>query len=155
MSGNICIAAGEHPSLTSDLGPFVAELAAEQRYFGPTGRCTPKASRALITNLAAPGGFRVLAMADQHVVGAVRVDEDGELFVAVLATHRGLGIGYCLAEAAIARATRLGHRSIVLRTTRRARAALRLGERLDGTVFDTGRGAIEVVVDLSTAPLTT
>lgn len=149
MLGAYCIATTDHPSLNSELERFLDELAAEQRYFGPSARCAPKPSRALLTGLRAGGGFRLVAVDRQRVIGAIRVDDRGELFVAVLASHRGGGLGRSLTEAAVAQARRRGHRSIVLRTTRRATAALRLGTRLGGTALVAEHGGLEVVIDLA------
>ena len=149
MHGAYCIAVADHPSLGSEFDRFVTDLCREQRYFGPSARCTPKPSRSLLAGLAASGGFRLVAVDSQRVIGAARVDEHGELYVAVLQSHRGAGIGGDLTVAAATIARQRGHSSLVLRTTRRARAALRLGERLGGTLLETEHGGLELIVDLT------
>ena len=111
-----------HPSLDDELERFFDDLHDEPRYFGPSASDNPKPFRSLVECAAATrwvsvGGAGVRTA----LVGVARVDEAGELFIAVTADRRGAGIGTTLGHAAVQRAACLGHRRVVLRTTRRHR----------------------------------
>jgi GNAT superfamily N-acetyltransferase len=138
-----------HPSLDDELDRFFDELHDEPRYFGPSASTNPKPFRSLVDALRRGDGFRLAALECGRVVGVARVDGAGELFIAVTADRRGAGIGTSLGHAAVQRAACLGHRRVVLRTSRRHRAARRVGEQLGGTIVERGRGRAEFVVEPS------
>lgn len=142
------IIAADHPSRDREVARFLAGLASEPRYFGPSAAANPKPFPSLIQALGAHGGFRLAAIEGGHVIGLVRVDEHGHAFIAVVPERRGAGIGTALGRAALDRAIRLGYTRIVLRTSRRSRAARRVGTALGCTVVDQGRGRTDLIVDL-------
>lgn len=146
--GGLRIVAADHPALDRRVGEFLAALATERRYFGPTASSNPKPFPSLLRLLGTPGGFRMAAVADGRVVALVRVDEVGNAHLAVLAGCRGQGIGTMLGRAALERAIALGYRRIVLRTWRRSRATRRIGEALGCVVVDGPRGRTDLIVDL-------
>jgi GNAT superfamily N-acetyltransferase len=136
-----------HPSLDDELDRFFDDLHDEPRYFGPSASDNPKPFRSLVESLRRRDGIRLAAMECGRVVGVARVDAGGELLIAVTADRRGNGIGTTLGHAAVQRAAYLGHRRVVLRTTRRHRAASRVGEHLGGTVVERTRGRTEFVLE--------
>jgi GNAT superfamily N-acetyltransferase len=145
--GGILVIDGLHPSLDGELARFFDELHDEPRYFGPSASTNPKPFRSLVEALRRRDGLRLAALECGRVVGVARVDGRGELFIAVTADRRGAGIGSTLGHAAVQRAACLGHRRVVLRTSRRSGAARRVGEHLGGTVVERGRGRTEFVVE--------
>lgn len=144
----ILIVAADHPSLVGDIDAFVDRLKREQRYFGPTGRANPKPFRSLIASLRERGGIRMAAVECGRIVGLARVDGAGELFLAVSSEHRNSGIGTALGRAMAERARDLHFTRLVLRSSRRSRAARRIGEQLGAVVVDRGRGRTDFILDL-------
>src|SRR3954453_10802786 len=138
-----------HPSLDVELDRFFEELRDERRYFGPSASDNPKPFRSLVESLRGGDGIKLAAMKRGRVVGVARVDAGGELLIAVTADRRGNGIGTTLGHAAVQRAACLGHRRVVLRTSRRHRAARRVGEHLGGTQVHRTRGKTEFVLEAS------
>ena len=145
----IRIAAADHPSLFGDIDAFLERLDAEQRYFGPTAKRNPKPTRSLLAALRGRGGFRMAALDDDQIIGLVRVDGSGELFLAVDDDYRGCGIGTELGRAAAIRARDLYYTRLVIRSTQRSRAVRRVGEELGCLVVDGRRGRIELIIDLA------
>lgn len=148
MADEICIAAADHPTLDGDVERFLQRLQAEERYFGPTARSNPKPSRSLIASLRGRGGFRMAAVECGHIIGLARLDGAGELFMAVDAEHRGMGVGTELGRAVARRARHLHYTRIVMRSTKRSRAARRVGEELGCVVVDGHRGRTDFILDL-------
>ncbi len=149
MTDTIVVAA-DHPSLDDQVATFVESVRDEPRYFGPTARRNPKPFPSLLTELQQRGGFRLAAMTDGRITGLVRVDDNGGVFIAVLAEHRGRGTGTLLLGAAIARAARLRFGRLELRSTRRSGAMRRLGDRLGCTAVDLGRGRVDLLLPVPT-----
>lgn len=145
----ILVVAADHPSLTGEIDAFLDRVRREQRYFGPTARANPKPSRALLAGLGARGGFKMAAVERGRIVALARVDEAGELFLTVAPEHRGRRIGTVLGRATVTRAVDLHHRRLVLRTSRRSRAARRVGEQLGAVVVELDRGRTELILDLA------
>ncbi len=142
------VIAADHPSLDRDVARFLAGLAREPRYFGPSAAANPKPFPSLIQSLGARGGFRLAAVECGRVIGLVRVDEHGHAYIAVVPERRGAGIGTALGRAALDRAIALGYTRIVLRTSRRSRAARKIGEALGCIVVEQGSGRTDLIVDL-------
>jgi len=140
---DIVIAPADHPSLGDGVADFVAGLRSEQRYFGPSARCNPKPFPSLIEELERPDGIRLAAVGADRVVGAVRVDDVGEAFVAVAMGRRGRGIGTSLLTAAVAHVP-AGRQRIMLRAGRRGSAIQRTAERLGAVAVDVGGGRVEL-----------
>ncbi len=140
------IVAVDHPSYGADIGRFLDTLRAESRYFGPSGRANPKPFPSLIAALGERGGFRIAAVECGRVVGLARVDGAGEMFMAVVADRRGRGIGTALGGACLERAAELHYRRIVMRTTRRSRAARRVAEQLGSLVVDHVHGRTDLIL---------
>jgi GNAT superfamily N-acetyltransferase len=136
-----------NPSLDDELERFFDDLHGEPRYFGPSASSNPKPFRSLVNALRRREGLRLAAVECGRVVGVARVDGAGELFIAVIADRRGAGIGTTLGHAAVQRAACLGQRRVVLKTSRRHRAARRVGEQLGGTIVERERGRADFVVD--------
>jgi GNAT superfamily N-acetyltransferase len=152
-SSVVCVAA-EHPSLDGEVAEFVAELRAERRFFGPSGSANPKPFPSLITELERnelerSGGFRLAAMSAGRVIGLVRVDEGGTVFIAVASDRRAQGVGTLLLTTALERAARLRYGRLVIRSSRRSRAVRRVGERLGCAVVDGDRGRTDVILSVS------
>jgi len=145
--GGITVVDALHPSLDEQLERFFHELHDEPRYFGPSASSNPKPFRSLVEALRRRDGFRLAALECGRVVGVARVDQAGEMFIAVTADRRGAGIGSTLGHAAVQRAAYLGHRRVVLRTTRRSGAARRVGEQLGGTIVERARGRADLVLE--------
>jgi GNAT superfamily N-acetyltransferase len=143
----IAIVAADHPSVHGELDRFFCDLRSEQRFFGPSASANPKPFPSLIEALAKRAGFRLVAVEHGRVIGAARVDPDGRLYLAVAPDRRGDGIGTLLGRAALERASTLGYRRIVLRTTRRSRAARRVGEQLGCVVVELAHGRTDMILD--------
>lgn len=143
------IVAADHPSLDRDVGRFLDELRRERRFFGPSARANPKPFPSQIRSLGAPGGFRLAAVDGTTVIGLIKVDDAGEVSVAVDPRWRGRGVGTALGQAALERAIELGYGRLVLRSTRRSRAARGVGEALGCTVVDVERGRTDLIIDLA------
>lgn len=148
MVAEICIAAADHPSLAGDIAAFLGRLQAEHRYFGPRARSNPKPTRSLIASLDESDGFRMAAVECGQIVGLARVDASGELFMAVDVEHRGRGIGSALGRAVAGRARQLDYTRVVMRSTRRSRAARRIGEELGCIVVEGHHGRTDFIIDL-------
>ena len=147
----IQVVAADHPSLDRDVDTFLSELAGEPRFFGPTAAANPKPFPSLIRALAERDGFRLAAVERGRVIALVRIDPAGRAYLAVAAERRGEGVGTLLGRAALDRAIRLGYTRIVLRSSRRSRAARRVGEALGCVVVEHGRGRTDLIVDLHTS----
>lgn len=150
----IRIAAADHPSLFGDIDAFIDRLQSEERYFGPSAKLNPKPTKSLLAALRGRGGFRMAALDDDRIVGLVRVDGSGELFLAVDGEYRGHGVGTELGRAAAMRARELFYTRLVIRSTQRSRAVRRVGEELGCLVVDGRRGRIELIIDLADAEQT-
>jgi GNAT superfamily N-acetyltransferase len=70
------------------------------------------------------------------------------VWVVVGADHRGRGVGTALAAAVVARSRALGYTRLVMRSSRRSRAALAMGASMGFTVVDLGRGRVDLILDL-------
>jgi GNAT superfamily N-acetyltransferase len=145
-SGGILVVDAMHPSLDCELDRFLGALHDEPRFFGPSASANPKPFPSLIEALRGRRGFRLAAVECGRVIGIARVDEVGELFIAVVRERRGAGVGTALGRAAMERAARLGYRRIVLRPTRRSRAANRVGQQLGCAVVERSRGRTDIVL---------
>ena len=62
--------------------------------------------------------------------------------------HRGRGVGRALAAAVVERSRALGYTRLVMRSSRRSRAALTMGASMGFTVVDLGRGRVDLILDL-------
>jgi GNAT superfamily N-acetyltransferase len=148
-SEDVSIVAAEHPSLDGEVAEFVALLRAERRFFGPSGSANPKPFPSLISQLEQGGGFRLAAMSAGRMIGLIRVDEQGSVFIAVASDHRGHGVGAALLTTALERAAHLQYGRLVIRSSRRSRAVRRVGERLGCVVVDGDRGRTDVILSVS------
>jgi GNAT superfamily N-acetyltransferase len=128
------IVAADHPSLDRDVEAFLANL--------------PFQRRSLSRGLSARGGFRLAAIECGRVVGLARVDERGELHLAVAVEQRRLGIGTQLGRAALERAIELDYSRVAMRTTRRSRAARCIGEAMGCIVVENARGTTDLIAHL-------
>lgn len=146
---DVRITPADHPSLDAGVARFADEVKAEPRYFGRPGDPGPKPFPSLIARVCSrESGFRIAALHEGRVVGLARVDDAGEVFVVVVADARGRGVGLALARALIDRARMDGCRRLVLRASRRSRAAVALAESMGFVVVDLGRGRIDLILDL-------
>src|SRR5262245_13106189 len=137
----------DHPSLDAEHQRFFEALRAEPRYFGPSASTNPKPYPSLIDALRSREGFRLAAVDHGRVVGLARVAPDGELFIAIVADRRGTGVGTALGRAMLQRAARSGHGRVVMRSSRRSRAARRVGTQLGGRAVDRPHGRTEMIFD--------
>lgn len=143
------IIAADHPSLDSGIARFADEIRTEPRYFGRPHGTGPKPFPSLIARACSrESGFRIAALHEGRVVGVARVDDDGEVFMVVVADARGRGVGLALARRMIDRARADGCSRLVLRASRRSRAAVALAESMGFVVVDLGRGRIDLILDL-------
>ena len=146
------VVSADHPSLDDLVDRFAARLRAEPRRFGTVAGANPKPTRSLVERICRRGdGLRVAALDDGDVVGLARVDASGEVWIAVVPEHRGTGIGTAMAVELVRRARAVGYTGLVLRSSRRSRAAVALGRAMGFTVVDRGRGRIDLVLDLAVA----
>lgn len=141
------IVAAEHPSLDHDVERFLDELRSETRRFGPSARTNPKPFGSLVSALGARSGLRLGVVECGRIIALVRVDDSGVVWLAVHGDHRGHGLGTELARVAVEHAIALGHPRLVLRTTRRSRAALRVSEKLGCRVVELDRGRTELMFE--------
>lgn len=137
----------DHPSFARDIDRFLDELRTEPRYFGPTASTNPKPFPSLIEALRGRGGFRLAAVESGRIVGLARIDGAGEMFLAVVADRRGSGIGVALCRRALLRAAELHYRKVVVRSSRRSRAARRMAEQIGCLVVEHDRGRTDLVLD--------
>lgn len=142
------IVAADHPSLAGDIDEFLTRLQLERRYFGPSANSRPKPSRALLARLRERGGFRMAIFVEAQVVGLARIDGAGELFLAVAPEYRDAGLGTELGRAMVERARQLHYTRLVMRSSRRSRAARRVGDELGCIVVERERGRVEFILDL-------
>jgi GNAT superfamily N-acetyltransferase len=146
------IAAADHPSLDTAVAEFAARLRAEPRYFGRLDGSAPKPFPSLIARVCSrESGFRIAALYEGRVIGLARVDDRGEVYVVVAAAARGRGLGLALARAVVERARADGRTRLVLRSSRRSRAALALGVAMGFVAVDLGRGRVDLILDLGAA----
>jgi hypothetical protein len=148
---SVVIAAADHPSLARDVERFLDELRAEPRFFGPRAAANPKPFPSLIEALSGRDRFRYAAVECGRIVGLARIDDHGELFVAVVAERRAGGIGIELCRAALRRAAELDLGTVVLRSTRGSAAVQRLTSRLGCVVIDHGHGRMDLILDADAA----
>ncbi len=130
------VVAADHPSLDRDVQSFLEQLALER-----TSLSLAPSERT---------GFRLAAIECGRVVGLARIDDVGELHLAVTKEHRGLGIGTMLGRAALDRAIALEYSHVLLRTTRRSGAARRVGEAMGCIVVESARGRTDMIAHLPT-----
>ncbi|HWL46034.1 MAG TPA: GNAT family N-acetyltransferase [Ilumatobacter sp.] len=145
------VLAADHPSLGREVDAFLARLADERRFFGPSAAANPKPFPSLIRALDQRNGVRLAAVEAGRVVALVRIDGYGNAYLAVAPDRRAAGIGTMLGRAALDRAIQLGYTRVVLRSTRRSRAARRVGESLGCVVVEQGRGRTDLIIDLGTS----
>ena len=139
MLADVRITAADHPSLDAGVARFADEVKAEPRYFGrPGGTRAEAVSLSHRAGVLRESGFRIAALHEGRVVGLARVDDDGEVFMVVVAAARGRGVGLALARAMVERARDRGCRRLVLRSSRRSRAAVALAESMGFIVVDAG-----------------
>ncbi len=150
-AATIQVVGADHPSLDREVDAFLTRLGAEPRYFGPSASANPKPFPSLIRALGERDGFRMAAVDGGRVIGLVRIDASGQAHLAVAVDRRGVGVGTLLGRAAVDRAIQLGYTRIVLRSSRRSRAARRVGESLGCVVVEHGRGRTDLIVDLHTS----
>jgi GNAT superfamily N-acetyltransferase len=143
------ITAADHPSLDGGIERFADEIRTEPRYFGRLDGTGPKPFPSLVARACSrESGFRIAALHEGRVVGLARVDDEGEVFMIVVAAARGRGVGLALARAMVERARSVGCTRLVLRSSRRSRAAIALAESMGFVVVDVGRGRIDLILDL-------
>ena len=154
-SSPLFIVAADHPSLDGDVARFAAALRAETRYFGPAAASNPKPFPSLVERLCSrESGFRIAAKREADVIGMAGVDDRGHVLIAVAEPERGRGVGTALARAVVHRARSVGYTRLVLRSSRRSRAAIALGTAMGFAVVDHGRGRIDLILDLVPASST-
>ena len=124
-SSDFLVVAADHPSLVEAREQFAATLRAEQRFFGRAS-ADPKPFPSLISKLLADDGLR---------------------FAAVVEDWRDRGVATALMRAVTVRGRQLGHRRVFIRSSHRSRAVAAMGDALDATIVDLGRGRIELVFD--------
>jgi GNAT superfamily N-acetyltransferase len=143
------IIAADHPSLDAGIEQFADEVRAEPRCFGRFDGTGPKPFPSVVARVCSrESGFRIAALHEGRVVGLARVDDEGEAFVVVVAAARGRGVGLALARAMVDRARADGCTRLVLRSSRRSRAAVALAESMGFVLVDLGRGRIDLILDL-------
>jgi GNAT superfamily N-acetyltransferase len=140
------IISADHPSYSGEINRFLDTLRSEPRYFGPSAKANPKPFPSLIEALGGREGFRIAAVEQGRIVGLARVNGEGELFLAVVAERRAAGIGAALGRACLDRAAALHYDRIVMRSTRRSRAAHRVAEQLGCLVIDRVHGRTDLVL---------
>lgn len=143
---DIIITPADHPSLDDGVADLLAELRAEPRFFGPSARSGPKPSASLVEGLRRQGGFRLAAVGCDRVVGVVRVDQDGDVLIAVHRGRRGRGIGTALLAAATHRAADDGWTRLVIRTSHRGSAIKRAAGHVGAIAVDLGRGRVDLIL---------
>jgi GNAT superfamily N-acetyltransferase len=148
-ASDLRIIAADHPSLDAGVERFADEIRAEPRCFGRADGTGPKPFPSLVARVCSrESGFRFAALHESRVVGLARVDDQGEVFIVVVAAFRGRGVGLALARAMVDRARSEGCRRLVLRSSRRRRAAVALARSMGFVVVDVGLGRIELILDL-------
>ena len=139
-----------HPSLDGAVARFCDELRAETRWFGRKADHAARPSAVLVRRLAADGpGIRLAAVHDGELIGLARIDLSGpsgaELFVAVAAPWRRMGVALALGREVVARAHASGIPRIVMRTSYRGPSSASSGASLGFQVVDLGHGRVDLV----------
>ncbi|MGA9277453.1 GNAT family N-acetyltransferase [Ilumatobacter sp.] len=142
------VVAIDHPSLVDLVPPFVETLCDEPRRFGREGNGNPKPFASLVRKVVDPGRRRFGAMSDGELLGMASLAGDGEVAIAVVAAHRGHGIGSCLLEHIALTAERDGYPLLAMQTTRRSRPIASLGRRFGWTAYDLPHGRVELSLQL-------
>lgn len=156
IATDIVIAAADHPSLDDTVDDLLLELRAEPRYFGPAADPDADTSLpALVDDLGRPGAIRLVALACDRVVGIARVDEGGDVVLAVGRGHRNRGIGTALLAATIHRAEQVGFTRLVLSAAHRSPAVCRAADRVGAIAVDHGDGRLDLIVPVGVPDRTT
>jgi GNAT superfamily N-acetyltransferase len=142
------IVAINHPSLTTSVDGFLAELRTEKRFFGRPSGWGSKPFPSLIARLAEPSGLRMGALEGGRLIALANVGDDGEVALAIVADRRGCGIGADLLSNLLRRARRVGYRRLVLPTTHRSPALLAVADVLGAVAVDVGLGRVDLIFDV-------
>lgn len=137
-----------HPSLQSLVGPFVDTLRAETRRFDRAGLHNPKPFPSLIRKVSDPGRRRFGVMTDGDLVGMASLADNGEVAMAIGASHRGQGIGTSLLQHVALTAERDGYTRLLMESSRRSRPIAQLGSKFGWTSFDLPHGRVEMTLQL-------
>ncbi|WP_040491949.1 GNAT family N-acetyltransferase [Ilumatobacter nonamiensis] len=137
-----------HPSLQSLVGPFVETIRTETRRFDRAGIRNPKPFPSLIRKVTDPDRRLFGVMTDGELVGMGSLADDGEVAMAIAATHRGRGIGTCLLQHLALTAERDGYTRLLMESSRRSRPIAQLGTKFGWTSFDLPHGRVEMTLQL-------
>jgi len=135
-----------HPSLHSLVGPFVDTLRAESRRFDRAGIRNPKPFPSLIRKVADPDRRRFGVVTNGDLIGMASLADDGEVAMAIAATHRGRGIGTSLLRHVALTAERDGYTRLLMESSRRSRPIAQLGTKFGWTSFDLPHGRVEMTL---------
>ncbi len=142
------VVALDHPSLRHLVPPFVDDLRREPRRFDRAGISNPKPFSSLIDKVTDSARRRFGIMVGRELVGMASLAADGEVAIAIVAGHRGQGLGGHLLQQIALIARRDGYGRLVMESSRRSRPIAELGRRLGWTAVELPHGRVELTLRL-------
>jgi len=142
------VVAVDHPSLQHLVPPFVETLRRERRHFGRAGRANPKPFPSLVRRITDPQRRRFGVMLHGNLIGMASLADDGDVAIAIDASHRNMGHGGRLLEHVVRTAARDGYHHLTMASSQRSRPIACLGGRSGWTTQLTAPGRLEMFLPL-------
>jgi GNAT superfamily N-acetyltransferase len=153
-SDQLMIIGADHPSLHEALEEFDAAIGElhcldPAPFRAPTSDPQFRRSTSLSESFS---GFRFAAMLNGRIIAAAKVDENGDLSIAVLPAFRGQGVATQLSVACVARARLHGYHRLTMRSSHRSQRAREVSVAERVLLLDRGKGRIDLMLDYAPVP---
>lgn len=150
----LLIVGADHPSLLEAYEQFNAAIG-ELHSLEPTP--DPVAQNDAASLRKAPtsehfSGFRLAAMVDGLIIGAARVNVNGDLRIAVRPEYRDRGVATKLSVACVTRARLWGYRRLIMHASHRSQRARQVSTTEHILLLDRGEGRIDLMLDYARVP---